>query len=143
MKLRIDTKHGAMDIDDKDVVNPLEYSDNGTYNPYNTRPFLIHGEFGCLAIVFASCESDALDEAVDAGKLNGYMLSQEDVEDWEKRGADDEICYLGNASEPFDLTYIHILELPNPTFSFVTLLNAHMEGAKDNETCHADNLYTA
>jgi hypothetical protein len=37
------------------------------------------------------------------------------------------ISRLGNASEPFDVQALEIVELPNPPFSFVALFNAHNE----------------
>jgi hypothetical protein len=39
-----------------------------------------------------------------------------------------EPAFLGNASEPFDIENIDVIELPNPKFSFVALFNAMQEG---------------
>jgi len=48
----------------------------------------IQSPFGNMALVYADCKKDALDEAFDAGKLDSCVLS----EDTEEEGID----YLGN-----------------------------------------------
>jgi hypothetical protein len=80
------------------------------------RPFLIHNEYGTLAIVYASHLQDALDEAVDADRMNSCLVSDEDYAEAEKEGWADEYARLGNAGEPFDLTYIGYVELPNQQY---------------------------
>ena len=112
---------------DEDVVNPDAYIPKGEYNPHNVHPFLIHNEYGTLAVVFADCEQDALDEAADAGKLKGHALSNEDVEEWNKDGREEDITYLGNASEPYSLDYIGIVPLPNPPFSCCAMFEAMLK----------------
>lgn len=89
----------------------------GEYNPHNVRPWLIYNEFGTLAVVFASHEGDALDAAVDAGKLDCQQVSEEDFAAMSEEERE-ELIYLGNASEPFDQTYLGIVELPLIARSF-------------------------
>jgi hypothetical protein len=101
---------------DEDVVNPGEYAPAGAYNPYNIRPFLIVGTFGVIAVAFATCEQDALDVAVDAGKLEAYKVAPEDE--------DEDTTYLGNAGEAFDISELHLIDFPTPAFSFAALVTA-------------------
>jgi hypothetical protein len=113
---------------DADVVNKDEYIPAGEYNPHNVRPFLLHDHGFTVAVVFAGSLQDALDEAVDAGKLDSFQVSEGDLADY---GPDEEgIARLGNASEPFDIQALDAVEPPNPPFSFVALFNAHNDSKK-------------
>lgn len=112
----IQTKHGEMSYRDSDVVNPDDYTERGGFNPHNVRPWLIHNEFGTLCIVYSSNEQDALDEAVDADKMDSCLVSDADYAEAEREGHADEYASLGNAGEPFDLTYIGMIELPNAQY---------------------------
>ncbi len=113
---------------DADVVNKDDYIPAGESNPHNVRPFLIHDHGFTVAVVFAGSLQDALDEAVDAGKLDSFQVSDDDLADY---GPDEEgITRLGNASEPFDIQALDVIELPNPPFSFIALFNAHNESKK-------------
>jgi len=102
------------------VVNPDDYIPTGEFNPHNVRPWLIHNEYGTLAIVYASHEQDALDEAVDGDKMDSCMVSPEDYAEAEREGHADEYANLGNAGEPFDLTYIGMIPLPNKQYGVPT-----------------------
>jgi len=110
-------KFNEITFSDNDVVNPGDFIPAGEYNPHNVRPFLLHDHGFCLCIVFANCLRDALDIAADAGKLDRFAADadEQDRED---------LAYLGNASEPFDIESLDWVELPNPRFSFVALLNS-------------------
>jgi hypothetical protein len=115
---------------DKDVVDPdRDWIWAGSYNPNKVRPWLIYNEYGTLAVVFASHESDALDAAVDAGKMESCRVPNEDVDAMSEE-EQEELAFLGNAGEPHDLTYVGVVELPNPAFSFVVLFNAHQRAAR-------------
>ena len=108
---------------DADVLNPGEFIPAGEHNPHNVRPFLLHDHGFALAVVFAPCLQDALDEAADAGRLDRFQVREEDLPDY---GPEEEgIARLGNAGEPFDIEGLDFLELPNPPFSFVALFNHH------------------
>lgn len=117
----------GFEFDDSIVVNPREFIPSGEYNPHHIRPWLIHNEYGPLCVVFASCEQDALDEAADSDKLDSCLIAPEDYEEHGVNSDEPECAFLGNASEPFDLTYIGIIELPNPKFSFCALLSQDKE----------------
>jgi hypothetical protein len=114
-----------MQFDDTDVVEPSAFIPAGEFNPHNVRPWLLHDHGFTVAVVFASCLQDAIDEAVDSGKMDRYMVKEEDMADYpEEEG----ISFLGNASEPFDIGTLDALELPNPAYSFAAMF---MEAQKE------------
>jgi len=116
-----------MQFDDTDVVEPSAFIPAGESNPHNVRPWLLHDAGFTVAVVFASSLQDAIDGAVDAGKMDRYQIQEADMADYE--GEDDErISYLGNASEPFDIEGLGALELPNPAYSFAAMF---MEAQKE------------
>src|ERR1700678_2986912 len=86
---------------DDDVVNPSDFIAKGDYNPHHVRPWLLNDHGFTVAVVFADCLQDALDAAVDAGKLNGFQVSEQDLPDY--GAAEDGISRLGNAGEAYDI----------------------------------------
>lgn len=74
------------------------------FNPHNVKLWVIGNEYGSLCAVWADCEQDALDIAVDAGLLDGLAIDEKD--------ATEETARLGNAGEPFDLDYAWIQVAP-------------------------------
>lgn len=143
--------HNHITFTDDDVVNPSDFIPAGEFNPHNVRPFLLHDHGFVLAVVFADCLQDALEEAADAGKLDHLQIHPEDPADredylekdvvtpgfdancpefvdkdggkwWWREGC--EPTFLGNAGQPFDLETVDAVEIPNPPFSFVALFNA-------------------
>ena len=115
--------YAQIQFSDSDVVNPMDFIPEGEFNSYNTRPFLLHDHGFPVAVVFASCLQDALDEAADADKLDRYLVSEEDLKDYPNE--EEGLTFLGNAGEPFDIESLSVLELPNPRFSFCALMEAH------------------
>lgn len=120
-------KYQEIQFSDADVVNPDGYDrdafrKDGTKRAGTSVPWLIHDHGFPVCVVFASHEQDALDEAVDGGKMDRYQVADKDVADYgeEEQG----ITRLGNASEPFDIESVGLVQLPNPPFSFVALFNA-------------------
>ena len=112
---------------DSDVLNPDGYIAQGQYNPHRVRPWLLSDQGFVLAVAFADCLQDALDIAVDAGKLDAFQVAEKDMGDY---GPDEEgIARLGNAGEAFDIEALDAVELPNPPFSFTALFTA-MRGQK-------------
>ena len=77
---------------------------------YNRR-YAICNEFGPIAFVHADCTRDAIDIAVDAGKLDSERMSDEDHQEYEANGWDDSFMLAGNASEPFWTNYMSISEI--------------------------------
>lgn len=76
---------------------------------------------------------DALDIAVGNDKLDHYLVTQEQAEDY---GGDiyncDSLAYLGNASEPFDIETLGYVEFPLPKRSLTALYGESVQGL----TCH-------
>lgn len=89
-----------------DVVFPHEF------NPHTKRLFIIGNEFGPLCAVWASDDREALDNAVDLDQMDSFLVSEEDARADDPEEDADGICRLGNASEPFDLTYGWIRHAP-------------------------------
>ena len=81
-----------------DVQLPGTIDASCRFNPHKVRAWLIGHTFGAVCMVFAPCEQDAMDSAVDAGKMDAFMA--EDQSDHEN----EEFTALGNASELFDLS---------------------------------------
>jgi hypothetical protein len=98
-------------FDDEDVVNADEWIPKGEYNPHNVRPFLLHDHGFVVAVAFASSLQDAIDAAVDADKLDRFQVSEADIADYPN---EEGLTFLGNASEPFDIEGLDVVELPNP-----------------------------
>ncbi len=114
-------KYREITFSDDDVVNPDDFIPRGEYNPYNVRPFLLHDHGFPVAIVFGEDLGDALDIAVDAGKMGRYAIIPANVENYHD---DEGISFLGNASEPFDIESLGVEELPIPARSWVSQYNA-------------------
>ena len=70
--------------------------------------YCICNEFGPIAFVWADNESVALDEAIDAGKLDSEKMSSADYQEYSDNGWDDSYILAGNASEPFWCEYLSI-----------------------------------
>jgi hypothetical protein len=80
------------------------YSAEQSFNPHQVKAFVIHNEFGAICVSIGSHLQEALDNAVDNDCLNSCL-----IEDYDYSQEDDQACFLGNASEPFDLTYVGVL----------------------------------
>lgn len=115
--------HEGVRFTDADVVNPDEYDPDPRRRAGACVPWLLHDHGFALCVVFASCEQDALDEAVDHDKLDRYLVT-----DWADYPKEEGLMFLGNASEPFDIESLAIVRLPNPPFSFVALFNSSVGG---------------
>jgi hypothetical protein len=129
----------------EDFVN----ADSFSSEPRNDRAWVyLDGGF-VIGIVFAEydayCEQDALDEAVDSGKLDRFQVTESELKDYETGqytdvGAEgspprivqtddgpatiehggwpeyERISHLGNAGEPFDIESLDVWEVPMSTF---------------------------
>jgi hypothetical protein len=120
VKRELETKQGAFSYDTERVANPDDYIPSSEFNPHNIHPFLLYNEYGfVLAIVYASHLQDALDIAVGHHKLDSCLVSNDDFAEAEREGYADEYALLGNAGEPFDLTYVGVIELSNAQYGEV------------------------
>lgn len=116
---KLTAEYEGIKFSDEDVINADDYIPAGEYNPHKTCGWLLHDHGFTLAVVFADNESDAIDAAVDADKLDRYLVeNEEDYPDGEG------LSYLGNASEPFDIESLGIVKLPPVPFSYCALFNA-------------------
>ena len=100
-----------------DVVDSCDFIPAGDFNPHNIHPFILHDAGFVVAVVFASNLQDALDIAVDGDKLDRFLVTPGELGDYEA-GKDSEgnpeyegITHLGNASEPFDIDTLGIVEV--------------------------------
>ena len=119
-------KYKEIQFDNSDVVNPDDFIPAGSFNPHNIHPILIHDHGFTVAIIFAEHLQDALDIAVDNGKLDAFLIEEKDYGDYilgPDQTEESTCTFLGNASEPFDIDTIGSLDLPNPKFSFTALFN--------------------
>lgn len=74
----------------------------GEYNPRNVKPYIIGNEHGTFCLVWATCDGDALDTAVNASFLDCLKATEKDLDAMtaEERS---ELSCLGDAGEMFDL----------------------------------------
>lgn len=116
-------KHMGCDFkfDDTDVVNAEDY------RHFDGRAFLLHDAGFTVAVVFASCLQDAIDEAVDDNRLDRFKVAPEELADYgdTEEERDEQLSYLGNASEPFDIESLGAIKLPVVPFSFAALIQAN------------------
>lgn len=80
-----------------DIVLPFES------HPHRVRLWVIGNVYGAVGAVWASCEQDAIDELIDSGLGDCFLVSDEDqqtADEPEREGW----AHLGNAGEPCDLT---------------------------------------
>lgn len=126
---------------DADIVNLDDFIPATEYNPHNIHPFLFHDHGFVLGVVFAPNLQDALDIMVDENKLDRYLIEEAGntpgtkglpAADYPTLGTENEegITRLGNASEPFDLESLGIIELQNPKRSFVAEYLANFPASK-------------
>lgn len=82
----------------------------GDYHYHNMRLWIIGHEFGAICAVWSTHEQEAIDCAVDLNLLDCLQILQSEYDamsDFEK----DEVLHAGNASEPFDQTYLWMAEV--------------------------------
>lgn len=116
--------YNEIDFTEADVVNLDDWVPTGEHNPNYVKPWLLHDHGFVLAVVFADSLQNALDIAVDAGKLDRYVVSQEEFEERTAESDRGTLDYLGNECKPFDIESLGVVELPNPPRSFVAQFNA-------------------
>lgn len=110
---------------DADVCNLNDWIPEGESNPHRVRPWLLHDHGFTLAVVFSDCLNDAIDTAVDEGKLEGFEISEEELKDYDKE--DERIEYLGNYGKPHDIGTLGYVELRNPRASFAAQFQLQVE----------------
>ena len=101
-----------------DITFPHEF------NPHNVRLWAIGNEFGPIGAVWADCEQNAFDALVDNDLADGLSTDEEN----------EDTTYLGNAGEPFDLTYawIEAVNLTKQSMEFIVKLAECRGGCYDS-----------
>ena len=90
-----------------DVMLPSSIDATNRYNPHKVRMWLIGHFHGPVCAIFASCEQDALDDAVDANMLDCMLCEDQDFDNPDNA----DMASLGNAGELFDLSDCWIAEV--------------------------------
>jgi len=85
--------------------------EQGEYNPHNVKAWVIGHEFGAVALVVGEHEQEALDNAMDEGKLECMLMDEDDLNEHAFNSWDDSYTYAGNASEAIWSEYLWIREL--------------------------------
>lgn len=118
-----------------DFVNPESLDQRNARGSEKQRAWVLLDGGHCIAIVFSEyygyCEQDALDEAVDAGKLDAFQVTESELADYVV-GHDSEgnpeyegIVNAGNASEPFAFESLDIWTVPARLFADDDSLMTH------------------
>lgn len=101
---------------EEDLVNPEDMIPYWGFNPHQVRPWILHDAGFVVGVVFADSLQDALDEAADKDFLDRFQVSESEMGDYQT-GTDSEghpeyerIAFLGNASEPFDIESLDVVE---------------------------------
>ena len=123
-KATINVNNLEFSFTDADVCNLFDWIPAGESNPHNVRPWLLHDHGFTLAVVFAGCLQDAIDEAVDNGKLTRFKLDEKEVEAYCDTDNEELISYLGNYGVPHDIESLDYIEIVNPPASFTAQFNA-------------------
>lgn len=84
-----------------DIMLPAEIDNSARFNPHNIGLYVIGHEHGPIVAVWAGNDQDALDNAVDANMIDCMLVEGEDADN-------ENHARLGNADEPFDLSYAWI-----------------------------------
>ena len=105
---------------DADIVNIDDWIPEGEYNPHNVQPWLLHDHGYILAVVFSDNLQDAIDIAVDEGKLDRYQILETDMKDYKN---EEGVSFLGNAGCPHDIETLCAVALINPKVSFCAQFN--------------------
>jgi len=122
-------------------VNPDAYDffNANLWHGREARAWVILDAGYVRAIVFAEyyaySDQDALDQAVDSGKLDYLQVKDSELADY-KTGEDSEgnpeyagIAFLGNASEPFDQESLDMFTVPASLFALDPVIMAVIERA--------------
>jgi len=118
----------GMDLSDDIVVGLDGWIPNDEYNPHRVSPWVICNRDTPIAIVFASNEQDAFDEAVDNNKLDAFVIPDNEHDWYACSNGDCEAWHAGNAGEPIDATELSLRLLPNPTrLGFIAALRDHLK----------------
>jgi hypothetical protein len=133
--LYLQDRKEPIEMDDKDILcNDVTLP--WEYDPRKVRLWVIGNEYGPLVALWADGASDAMDELIDSGKGDSFLIEPKDLEDY-RTGEDSEgnpgydVCFLGNAGEPCDTEYLWLSEVvlkPERDYKLLCAL-AYAQGA--------------
>lgn len=112
METTIKTDNFEFRLSDDDIINPDEISYQG--DSYATNLFVLHDHGFTICAVWARNLQDAIDHAVDADKLDRYLIDPSDYADYGVETDNPTCAFLGNASEPFDIDTLGYVEIAPP-----------------------------
>jgi hypothetical protein len=113
---------GVIDITpNTPVVNVTEYQTDYDYRD-GMKLFAICHVAGVRCLVFARCEQDAIDDAIDAGHFDNDQVSQEELDTMTEEEREELLCG-GGASEYFYQDHLYIFWVEIPQFSLFRLYN--------------------
>lgn len=115
------TEINGVRFTDSDIVNPEEFGATGGY----PNLFLFHNHGVTVGLAFAENAQDAIDELADAGKLDSFKLTDEELASGDYGSEPELTCsFLGNDCLPYDIDGLAIVSVPVPPVSFVACYNA-------------------
>ena len=115
------TTYREVTFSDADVVNLDAWTCD-----YCMRAWLFHDHGVAIGIVFAENLQDAFDELADAGKIDSWKVTDEDVErDYD--GDYDRLTCLGNVGDFYDTETLSHDELPKTPISFTACFDVRYE----------------
>lgn len=115
-----------------DVMLPFSIDEANRYNPHNVRLWLIGHMHGPVCAIFAGNEQEALDAACNANKMESFMLSKDELAEYDHDNGG--ATALGNASELHNLDDCWIAEVdlqPARDILLIVKLARAAEGGHD------------
>lgn len=105
------------------------------FNSHDARLFVVGNEFGAVGAVWADHEQEALDELIDKGLGDSFLISEADQAEATEE-EQEEWALLGNAGEPcnLDMAWVQVVRLDPAQDCLLLCLFAEARG-----NC-ADNL---
>lgn len=100
----------AENILTNDVIFPWELNTN------KVNLYVVGNEFGAIGAAWANNEGDVLDELCDAGLLECFLVSDEEIEECKLNDEDEDWAHLGCNNHPANLInmWIQTVKLDGP-----------------------------
>jgi len=132
MKTTVRVKNFELSFTDADVVeiNEVEFAEDHSER-FGEALWLLHDHGFTVCVVQAQNLQDALDSAVDANRMERYLVDESEASDYDCES----LSYLGNACEPHDIESLGFVRLPLPKRS-VTALFGDVLSLGDATECH-------
>src|SRR5271165_5520170 len=96
----------------KDICNSGELAllpSSPLSNSLNVHPFVLHDNGFVITVVLADCLQDALDIAVDAGKIAQFKIGVNEMGDYDMESFEG-VSILGNYGDPYDIRGMEVVE---------------------------------